>query len=501
MKRYRFSSWIILACWLTAAACIDDKTTGFLTEGSPIVITAADTVFYEDFGIPLVISPEISQSVAGLPLTYEWKMIAESGDGSDSLRLIGTEKVLNYKFPRSGVFRLRLRVENQYGSSFMYFTANIRAPFEQGLLILSNDMEDRGRISFLRLKDEQEVVDKTEADFNLDAFAQANPEQTLRGVRDLLVTRTGPNSRIRHYSLAISSEPDQKIYFMNPQYFLMENISDLTLFFPEAYPTVLCGNDATRSDEILVATHDRTGKPGDFGVIRLESQLAYPAQTSGIYDKIIMSECYLPDFRVTDYVGCLIDNTHSQVYGVYNNSRLYSTGERFKGQEVVNAAFYGNEGKLLIISADKNNPRRIGIHKGVNARLWDYDVEMPFESEPYVYTADEPLTLGFDSPIVGNDKYQCVYYSAGNKLYRWIFMASEPKLPVVPDLTLEQGDEITCLGLSPDQEHLWVCVYNPDAPTQPKGKLLIYNADNLTLEKTFKGISDRAVKVMWKPAK
>lgn len=500
MKRYRFSSWIILACWLTAAACIDDKTTGFLTEGSPIVITAADTVFYEDFGIPLVISPEISQSVAGLPLTYEWKMIAESGDGSDSLRLIGTEKVLNYKFPRSGVFRLRLRVENQYGSSFMYFTANIRAPFEQGLLILSNDMEDRGRISFLRLKDEQEVVDKTEADFNLDAFAQANPEQTLRGARDLIVTRTGPNSRISHYALAISSEPDQKIYFMNPQYFLMENISDLTLFFPEAYPTVLCGNDATRSDEILVATHDRTGKPGDFGIIRLESQLAYPAQTSGIYDKIIMSECYLPDFRVTDYVGCLIDNTSSQVYGVYNSAQLMPAGDRFSEQRIVNALFYGMEARLLMISADKSDPRRISIHKGTKARNWENN-EISFESDPYSYTASEDITLTFDNPMVGSEKYQYAYYSSGNKLYRWIFMASEPKLPVVPDLTLEQEDEITCLGISPDQEHLWVCVYNPNAPTQLKGKLLIYNADNLTLEKTFKGISDRAVKVMWKPAK
>ncbi len=500
MKRIVYYLWIILTCCLLATGCIDDKTTGFQTDGSPILITSEDTVFYEDFGIPLVIDPGISQLIPELPLSYEWKVIAEEGEGADSLRLIGTEKVLNYKFPRSGVFKVRLRVENQYGSSFKYFTANIRAPFEQGILILSNDQQDNGRISFLRLKDENEMLDKTEADFNTDAFTQANPEYKLRGIRDLIVTKTGNSSYANHYVLAVSSEPDQKIYFMNPQYFLLENIADVSMFWPDAYPTMLCGNGGTAVHEILFATRDRAGLAGDYGILRLENILAYPAQTSGKYEKVIMGENSPEGWNVTEYVGCFIDTIHSQVHGVYNRSGFYSTGDRFSGQRVINALFYGTQGKLLIVSADKNDSRKISVHKGSRGDYWN-DGNVLFESDPYTYTAGEDITLTFNSPIVGNEKYQCVYYGAGNKLYRWIFMSQEPELPAQPDLLLDPDDQITCLGLSPDQEHLLVCVYNPSAHTELKGRLLIYNADQLTLEKTYNGISDRAEKVMWKPAK
>ena len=101
--------------------------------------------------------------------------------------------------------------------------------------------------------------------------------------------------------------------------------------------------------------------------------------------------------------------------------------------------------------------------------------------------------------MVSNEKYQYVYYYQENKIYRWVYMASEPKLPTEPELTLDTDDEITCMEMSPNREHLWVCVYNKNADTELKGKLLVVNPATMTVEKVFPGISDRAIKVMWKP--
>ena len=136
-----------LILWTLFYACIDDKTSGFKTDGSPITITVQDTVFDVELGSAVMISPDVSQVETDLPLTYEWRAIAvDGGTGADSLRFISTEKELNYKFDRSGIFEIRLRVENKYGSEFQSFIVNVLAPFEVGILVLSNDDQDNGRL-------------------------------------------------------------------------------------------------------------------------------------------------------------------------------------------------------------------------------------------------------------------------------------------------------------------------------------------------------------------
>ena len=500
MKKIVLYIWIVLMAWLVPGACIDDKTSGFKTDGSPIVISVQDTVVYQDFGFPLVIEPEITQLLSDLPLKYEWRWMAmDGGEGSDSLRFISGEKVFEHKFSRAGVFKIRLRVENQYGSSFKYFTANIRAPFEQGLLILSNDEEDNGRLSFVRLKEENELLDKENTDFNSNAFGQANPEIILRGARDVIFARTGKDYPYS-YVLAISSEPEQKIYFLNGRYFLMENIVDVKKFYPEAYPTVLCGNGDNAARKMMFGTNDRMGHPGDCGFVHMESFLAYPGETFGEYDKIIVGECKDEDWGLTTYLGWFIDNTHSNVWGIEYGNSTFTSGERFTGKQVINGAYIDKSGKIVLVAVEKGNPRKVSIHKS-DFNSWDWDTrEIVFESDPYIYTVDGDLNLTADSRMVSNGKYQYIYYYQGNKIYRWVYMAQEPELPTKPELILDDpDDEITCMEMSPNREHLWVCVYNKTADTELKGKLLIVNPATMAVEKTIKGISDRAIKVMWKP--
>ena len=501
MKKKVLYALIIVVSYFLPGACIDDKTSTFKIDGSPIVISVQDSVFHLDFGNPLVITPEVSQKIKDLPLKYEWRCIATDGDsGSDSLRFISFEKEFRYSFPRAGSFQIRLRVENQYGSSFKYFIANVEAPFEKGILILSNDEQDNSRISFLRLKEEEELLDAETSDFNTNAFLQSNPEVALRGARDVIFTRTGElSSGPRHYVLAVSSESDQKIYFLNGRYFLIENMLNVGDFIPNTYPTVLCGNGDHMMTEIMFGTNDRNGVPGDYGFVSIRSFFVYLAETPGSYDKIILGEENLGFF--VNYLGCFVDNSRSEVYVVRQGTYKYTCENRFAGMNIVNVVFADNIGTMMFVTTDKNDPQQISIHKTGTRSSWENNLVM-FESTPYTYAINGDLTLTSDCKMLANRKYQYIYYNQGNKLYRWSYMVQEPKLPSEPDLILDDpDDEITCMEMSPNQEHLWVCVYNRNAKTELKGKLLIINPVTLQIEKTINGISDRALKVMWKPTK
>lgn len=502
MEKIGLCTLIIWFAWLLPSSCIDDKTSGFKTDGSPITIAVEDSVFYLDFGTTLVIDPDISQKMSNLPLKYEWRCIATDGDsGSDSLRFISTEEVLNYNFPRAGVFQVRLRVENQYGSSFQYFTANVRAPFEQGIVILSNDEQDNSRLSFLRLKEENEVLEAKPSDFNTNAFRQANPDVVLRGARDMIFTRKGElGGGVRYYVLAISSESVQKIYLMNGRYFLIENLLDVSLYLPDAYPTILCGNGDDSNNEIMFGINDKNGNPGNYGFASIRSFFIYEGNIPGMYDKIVLGQRKVFDRGYTSYIGCFIDNSHETVYIIREGYTRYSCGDRFVGKQIMNTVFIDYDGSMMFVATEKDDLRQVSIHRtGVQAS-WEND-KVKFETDPYTYSVDEgDFSLTADSKMVANLKYNYVFYNRGNELYRWVHLAQDPKLPSEPDLILEDpDDEITCMEMSTDQEHLWVCVYNKNARTTLKGKLLIVNPVTMQIEKTIEGISDRALKVMWKP--
>ena len=497
-------SLYVLIIWFTCllpGGCIDDETSGFKTDGSPITITVEDSVFYLDFGIPLIIDPNVSQVIPDLPLKYEWRCIATDGNsGSDSLRFIGTEKVLNYNFPRAGIFQVRLRIENQYGSSFKYFTANIQAPFEQGIVILSNDEQDNSRLSFLRLKEEGELLEAQASDFNTNAFLQANPDVSLRGARDVIFTRKGElGGGVRYYVLAISSESEQKIYLINGRYFLIENLLDVKSYLPNAYPTILCGNGDDSNNEIMFGINDGNGNSGNYGFASIRNFFIREGNVPGAYDKIVLGQRKVYDRGYTSYMGIFIDNTHEITYVIREGTSRYSSGERFVGKQVVNTVFVNQEGAIVFVATAKNDPQQISIHRtGVQAS-WESD-QIKFDADPYEYADTVEPSLTTDSKMVANVKYDYVFYSQGNKLYRWVYMALEPKLPSEPELVLDDpDDEITCMEMSSDQEHLWMCVYNKNATTALKGKLLVVNPVTMQIEKTIEGISDRALKVMWKP--
>lgn len=504
MAKRLFEIFSILVSWTLFYSCIDDKTSGFKTDGSPITITIQDSVFDVELGNPVNISPDVNQVETDLPLTYEWRAMAiDGGQGSDSLRFIGTEKELNYKFDRSGVFKVRLRVENKYGSKFQFFVVNVLSPFEVGILVLSNDKEDNGRLSFLRAKNENEILDKTESDFNLDAFF-LNTNIKLRGVRDAVLIGMDISGIISQ--LVISSETNGMLYFVEPTSFLVEYMEDVSASLPGLKPTTLgsIGESFLMGNSLFFGTKDEQGNSNDLYVINTVEHFIYPDMNNfpgeASYDKVLCKFKSQPtSYRWTEI--CCVDNTHKLIHVMDEYQAPYDLSEILDGRILVNVGFYAESSdlyKLIFITRDESSPNSISIFR-TKGGYWGSEI---FDGEPYTYN-DDKITLTSNSDLVASDKYQSLFYCNGNGIYRWSpYVTSEPKLPTDPIITLpDTKDVVTCMAVSPNGQYLYVCVYNEDAKTDLKGRLLVVNIDNMEIIKTFEGISDRAVKIMWKDAR
>lgn len=518
MKRRLLGCISILILCTLFHACIEDETSGFKTDGSPITITTADTIYDVELGEPAVIAPEISQTDSDLELRYEWRAIAvgDGQEGKDSLRFIGTDKVLTYKFAEPGSFRVRLRVENKYGSTFKYFIVNVLSPYEQGILIVSNDVNDKGRLSFVRAKQESGIFGKTEQDFYVDAFARVNPEIDLRGVRDADISKMDKD----FYQLILSSETDGKFYFLNTQNFLVENMLSVSSDLPGMKPTRICLPTEGRynSSPSLFITRYDGGRPSDFAFMDMYNRFIYPDvekfPEKGTYDKLVSGYCKKTFNSGIRRIACCVDKTHGKLH-IIQEDYYYDASEHIEGQELLGACFYDvmqYGSRIIFATVDKTNPKLVRVYRSKNAEYWNNAKHgIVLDGNVYEYTlpeGEEP-TLSFGSDIVYTDKYNCLFYNRGNKIYRWApYYSTEPKLPTQEAVPLNadrdklmDGDEITCMKLSPSEDYLYVCVYNPNAKTELKGKLLIVNTDNLKIEKVFEGISDRAVQVMWKGIK
>lgn len=496
---------VLLSCTLFYA-CIDDESSGFKTEGSPITITTSDTVFDVEQGLPVTIDPDVTQTEPDLPLTYEWRAMSmdkNNGEFSDSLKFIGVDRVLNYTFKNSGVYKIRLRVENKYRSEFKNFTVNVLAPFDQGILVLSNDENDNGRLSFLRAKSETEILDKKETDFNLNAF-YLNSDIQLRGVRDaMLIGNKGADDKAVS-QLIISSETNGMLYFTETKSFLVEYMVNVTASFPDLGPTTICssGDNFFISELVFLGCRNKNGNPANLYALNTRGQFCYPDEISfeqkAVYDKVM---CTFVG-KVTDFsrytLTCCIDNTTGKLHLKSKSLNDYDVSEIMEGRKVVGAGFFEKDRVIFVMQEDAD-PTSISVYKTKSqSDGWSDGV---MDGIPYTYK-DENLNLPFGSDLVASDMYQSLFYSRGNEIYRWSpYVTSTPALPTLPIITLSDKDEITCMAISPDELYLYVCVYNPQAKTELKGKLLIMNVKTLKIVKEFPGISDRAVKVMWKDSK
>lgn len=477
----RILKYLIRSLFLgyVSLACIHDDSTDYQTPGSPITISVQDTNVYIDFGDTLHLSAEVTQLDSSLPLKYEWKALMD-----DSLKHISSDAELSYRFPASGTYILRLRVENKYTSSFKYYSVKVQDPFEQGILILSNDPQtQKGRMSFVRIKTEMDILEAKSDMFNIDAFTMANPDMPLNGVRDAV--------KVYGNKLYVSSSLDRCIYSINYKNFLVENIIDTKGFTPWLYPTIITGSDLSIQTEVTLCSDN-----GDFAFMKVENGLVYEDGTcfrgDNKYTKVLFR---VINDKVREYNKTFyIDQEKSEVHCLENNKYAYSAENYFKEMDIIDGVFI-SDNQALFVTRMKNDPDSVTVFKNTNFNeIIGFEKFYGYRLEPNMDISLKPTMS-----LHHNSLHNVCFYYEGNKLYRWVLNASNPIFPSKPAKLLnDPNDVITCMNFSKNMKYIYLCVYNEMVQGELKGKLVILNADTLIEENTIKGISDKAVKVFWK---
>ena len=483
----------LLLVVLISASCIKDTSTWPDKEISEITVTNEIDTLNIDFGYELVLEAETQQTMSDLELTYEWAYqgFVKAGTGAivaDALQVVSDEKVLRYSFKNLGEYLIRLKVSNIHGSTFKYFRLFVNAPFNQGIFVLSADENKKGRVSFMRpLSREEEDAGKTES-FYTSAFATVNPQFELNDPTD--VEKIGPD-------IFILSRKDKLVYRIDSKTFDLFNVTDFK-DLPWMSPLAIFSKDRSITNYIVLS------ETGEFGNVNYNSDIAFKGSNyfennevkNKIYKKIT-GEPKPPSTRVTNIRAhhFMLNYEESKLYFIYDLG--YPKEEEFLDQNLINVVMGVNTMSCLV-SRSKTNPENVVITRGyANSRGGMNDAWV------YTYPAGE-ITLTRESVMQSNNTHNSVFYTNGNKLYRWYNWIAEPVLPTTPVVNLEVGKEITSFEFSQDGLELYLGVYDPSL-SGLKGSVYIYDADaidpstgQLRLKKKFEGVADKPIKVFWK---
>ncbi len=463
-------------------SCIDDDSTGFVRDLSMINIQSVQDTFYVNFGEVSTISAEITQTGNG-NLTYEWGWGAVDDGGTlrDSLRVISTEPVLHYAFKKMGQFKVRLRVTNEDGSSFYYFELYVRSPFQEGVLVLSEDENKLGRTSFLRVKNPDEVV-TGEGEFNLHAFEGVNPEIVLDNPQDVtwldyMMVLTDGGKVIHLYDKLTfdymnTIKVDQEIPGLKLKKICLPNPP--TGFF-QSLAWGMDGNSYIVDYDMMYVLTDTRYSPGD----RYDKLYFQGSAANGLY--VNFDESYI-----------------NHALGGMWPSPKFTSGDYFKGRRIVNLMV--DEGNQLhVVTIDPNDEQSVTITSFTNMNAmvgWLQFSGAFLNPEDYSYHADQPLTLTREVEMLTNNAYTVTFYSRGKELYQWIYKGK--KLPEAPLVTLD--GEITCMCLSPDNKYLYIGVWNPSAKETLKGSVYILDVKTNKIIRQYRGVADKPMKIMYKKA-
>lgn len=471
-------------------ACIDDESTLDINTLSKIVITTESDTITQDFGFELVCKPkEITQTIEGMELSYEWACNGYSRDQSgsltkDPLKVISHERELKYTFKSLGKYDLRLKVSNAHGSTFKYLTVFVRAAFEEGYFVLSKDQSGKGRVSFMRILSKEEIDTGKEEQFLTTAFSMVNPTYPLND--PVGACMAGLN-------IYLVSGNDRLLYSIDAQTFDVLGVTDFKTDFPWMKPkAMLRKNDGNGKAMVFSET-------GGFLWIDYYSAVAF--EDYHVFpDRNHFSRYFMRNEKYYDFTFYINDEDGKVAFSYW--APYYDVVWReFPGEELI-AVVMDEDRVTWTVTRDVVHPE----HLRIASSGFDSSEKNPWMN-PEVYEYDDPEpTLTRNSQVLCNKLYNGVlFYNHANKLYRWNTGNVTPELPDKAVITLPADCEITCFSFSPDFRQIYLG-FTKGSLTGLKGCFYIYDADKidpqtdeLQLLKHYDGIADDPVQVFYKP--
>ena len=205
---------VLLGMAFCTTACFDAEDENFRTL-EPISFNEVSATIDVSLGEELVYDK--LQVESELPVTYEWAYGKPKASDKADIR---------YTFNRIGTYLLRLKVDNGECIVYKYFTLNVNSGLDEGILILSNDAEGNGTLTFIKKRTEDEIA-ANEQEIYPDIFASINPDNPLKKGTSMYISDY-TSKEIQYTSLLVATADESgTIYKLNPKTFELYAINRL----------------------------------------------------------------------------------------------------------------------------------------------------------------------------------------------------------------------------------------------------------------------------------
>ena len=474
---------------MTACFGIDDENYPAL---EPLEIKVASDTINVMQGTELVyegLSVESKKDVK-----YEWCYgAAEKGTTlADhkfaSYTVISDSKNIGYTFNTIGTFLLRLRADNGESVKYHFFTLNVNSGFDEGVVILNNDSEGNGKLSFVKTLTDEETS-AGEEDFFEDIFGPSFPEYKLKNGTALKMTNQLVKKVQTAGLLVATNDGRGTIYEIEPVNFEMYNVTRM-----EEYGTYCkeFGGENANTGYLLSFFVGADGK-----AYSIDYQVGYITGQNDVIPEG-MERCVTLTNRSTATSASTQSGFFFSDKGIYMKENTSSGTYTADGYKVINLACKRtgtNSSAAYFIEQSTSDPTSYRIMGTSAKRLSTPNMITSF-------TADG-ICMDGSSKFVETLNANDVYYTYDNAIYRWSLTG---KPSTTPSIRLPEGEIIRDIATnfkgkekdSGGEEYLYVASYNPDRAGEKKGSLYIYRFSDETLVKSYEGVFDDPVSVVYK---
>ncbi len=497
MKNIKYSLLLLLLPLLVS--CFEDKSTDATLPISHIVIESGiDSVYNINKNDTLIISPVVSQTIAGKELKYIWEIDLQEYSHDREFVYIGN---------KLGEFNCRLIIENEDGKTFYPFIVYVNSPYEEGLTILSKDKDGTPMLAFMQTpmnKDEEPKFMEDDCFYvnNKDMAFASNPTDLVQTSGSIIISCQGDDT-----------EP-ATVYFLNEKTFVVENIVEASEYENFKPTKLLIPSQSSAGVTYPVLSQD--GKVYD-----LPTYNAILQPSTKFFSTYSLS-CFIVG-ETASYIDILFwDKEKNAMALLYNGYGPFYFGSKYlmpgDDEDFESANYFKAVQKfyaMTYIHRTAEQMKKSGREMLVLTMSDDVVQKLVISTFPWASVENKPgeysimdnggfKLAGTKSPIdentpcIANKTYLSLLFADGNKVRRWYYTKTTHINKAETLLTVGSDDAIiTGFEISDDHLKTYVTFYEPNKEGK-NGSVWVIDTDKGTVLEKYENVCYQPVKIIYK---
>ncbi len=468
-----------------------------LTELKPIELSVVSDTINVELGQKFVYEGLKVKDNANLSYSWVYGKIPSGKTASDhvfeSKIFISDSPSIEYTFTKIGTFLLRLRLDNGESVVYKYFTLNVNAGYDEGIMILNNKEDGNSDLTFIKtLTSEEKSKGVKEVYTNIFS----SDDKKLKNGTDLYLSSYKVKGVDYAGLLIATADEDGTLYHLQPKTMEMYAVNK----FKEFNTSVKEFGGEYASPGGGFASYLKTE---DGRIFRYDMQLGYLQEMEEFapFGPMLRCVCLLnrKDPKSATTRGSIMFTENkicarpSAGVGVRTHENPgYNVVNMFCKRTGVSSAaayaiFRNKQDKTLYMI---ENTSAAGSTIG---HSWKKVVEFNSES----------LKMDSNSIFVGTMSSSDVYYTFDNAIYRWGLSGAPASSPAIklPDGEIIRDIATNYMGKNVkegSEDLLYVATYNPSRSGEKKGSLYIYRFSDNALVSSYEGLCYDPVSVLYK---